>query len=178
MSPHFYILCTTMSPHLYILCTNHVPIPLHTMCNHIPTPLHTVCNHVPTPLHTVSNNVPTPPHTMCNHVPTPLQYVALWGHGYTPLWLLHSNVRDFNTRFCHVLKISVAESTPEMGPSTKQTFCFSPNILVRAIHLSLIYPLTARVVGAPQMILQPVSSIFPCSPLPSGTCQTPGQSIP
>ena len=31
----------------------------------------------------------------------------------------------------------------------------------------IIYPVTARVVGAPQMISQPVSSIFPCSPLPS-----------
>ena len=31
----------------------------------------------------------------------------------------------------------------------------------------IICPLTARVVGAPQMISQPVSSIFPCSPLPS-----------
>ena len=39
-------------------------------------------------------------------------------------------------------------------------------------------PLTVRVVWAPQMILQPVFSIFPCSPLPSGTCQTPGLSIP
>ena len=42
----------------------------------------------------------------------------------------------------------------------------------------LIYPITARVVGAPQMISQPVFSIFPCSPLPSGTCRTPGMSIP
>ena len=42
----------------------------------------------------------------------------------------------------------------------------------------LIYPLTARVVGAPQMISKPVSSMFPCSQLPSGTCQTPGLSIP
>ena len=41
-----------------------------------------------------------------------------------------------------------------------------------------INPLTARVVGAPQMILQPVFSIFPCSPLPFGTCQIPGLSIP
>ena len=44
--------------------------------------------------------------------------------------------------------------------------------------ISLIYPSTARVVGAPQMISQPVSSIFPCSPLLSGTWQTPGLSIP
>ena len=41
----------------------------------------------------------------------------------------------------------------------------------------IINPLTARVVGAPQMILQPVFSIFPSS-LPSGTCRTPGLSIP
>ena len=42
----------------------------------------------------------------------------------------------------------------------------------------IINPLTARVVGAPQMILQPVFSICPFSPLPSGTCRTPGLSIP
>ena len=41
-----------------------------------------------------------------------------------------------------------------------------------------IYPLTARVVVAPQMILQPAFSIFPYPPLPSGTCRTPGLSIP
>ena len=42
------------------------------------------------------------------------------------------------------------------------------------IIIIIINALTARVVGAPQMILQPVFSIFPCSPLPSGTCRTPG----
>ena len=42
----------------------------------------------------------------------------------------------------------------------------------------IINPLTARVVGAPQMTLQPVFSIFPCSPLPSGTCRILGLSIP
>ena len=42
----------------------------------------------------------------------------------------------------------------------------------------IINPLTARVAGAPQIILQPVFSICPCSPLPSGTCWTPGLSIP
>ena len=40
----------------------------------------------------------------------------------------------------------------------------------------IINPLTARVVGAPQMILQPDFPIFPCSPLPSGTCRTPGSA--
>ena len=37
------------------------------------------------------------------------------------------------------------------------------------IIIIIIYPLTARVVEAPQMISQPVFSIFPCSPLPPGT---------
>ena len=50
---------------------------------------------------------------------------------------------------------------------------------VGMLHVIIIInPLTARVVGAPQMILQPVFSIFPCSPLPSGTCRTLGLSIP
>ena len=42
----------------------------------------------------------------------------------------------------------------------------------------IIYPLTTRVVGAPQMSSQAVASIFPCSPQPSGTWQTQGLSIP
>ena len=46
------------------------------------------------------------------------------------------------------------------------------------VEIIIINPLTARVIGAPLMISQPVFFIFPCSPLPSGTCQTPGQSIP
>ena len=50
-------------------------------------------------------------------------------------------------------------------------------LLVIDVGIIIISPLTARVVGAPQMILQPVFSIFPCSPLPSGTCRTPGLSI-
>ena len=45
------------------------------------------------------------------------------------------------------------------------------------VVIIIINSLTTRVVGALQMILQPVFSIFPCSPLPSGTCQTPGLSI-
>ena len=41
----------------------------------------------------------------------------------------------------------------------------------------IMNPLTTRVVWAPQMILQPVFSLFPCSPLPSRTWGTPGLSI-
>ena len=51
-------------------------------------------------------------------------------------------------------------------------------VVIMVIIINIINPLTMRVVGAPQMILQPVFSIFPCSRLPSGTCWTPGLSIP
>ena len=37
-------------------------------------------------------------------------------------------------------------------------------IIIIIIIIIIINPLTVRVVGAPQMILQPVYSIFPCSP--------------
>ena len=45
-------------------------------------------------------------------------------------------------------------------------------------HLTLTNPSTVRVVGALQIIPQPVSSVLLCSPLPSGTWRTPGLSIP
>ena len=50
--------------------------------------------------------------------------------------------------------------------------------IIIIIIIIIIYPLTARVVGAPQVISQTVSSIFPYFPLPFGTCRTPGLSIP
>ena len=33
---------------------------------------------------------------------------------YPPLLLLHSDLGDFNTGLCHVMKISIAESNPDM----------------------------------------------------------------
>ena len=42
-------------------------------------------------------------------------------------------------------------------------------VIIIIIIMIIIYPLTVRVVGAPRMILQPVFSIVPCSPLPSKT---------
>ena len=56
-----------------------------------------------------------------------------------------------------------------------------PNMVIYSslhLHPNFTYPVTARALGAPQMISQPVSSIFPCSPLPSGIWRTPGLSIP
>ena len=51
-------------------------------------------------------------------------------------------------------------------------------IIIMQSGSHLIYPITMRVFGALQMISQPVSSIFPFSPLPSGTWGTPGLSSP
>ena len=45
------------------------------------------------------------------------------------------------------------------------------------IIIIIIYPLNARVVVTPQVISQPVSSIFPYFPLPYETWRTPGLSI-
>ena len=49
--------------------------------------------------------------------------------------------------------------------SYEDTFFFLKEVII-IIIIIIIYPLTARVVGAPhvQMISQPVSSIFPCFP--------------
>ena len=51
-------------------------------------------------------------------------------------------------------------------------------IIVIIIIIIIIYSLTARVVGAQRLISQPVSSIFPCPPLPTVIWWTPGLSIP
>ena len=47
------------------------------------------------------------------------------------------------------------------------------SFVIIIIIIIIINPLIARVVGAPQMILQPVFSIFPCSPLSSEACPFP-----
>ena len=64
--------------------------------------------------------------------------------------------------------------------SPKDDLCLSTlaSFIIIIIIVVIINALTVRVVGVPQMILQPVFSIFPCSPLPSGTCRTQGLSIP
>ena len=46
-----------------------------------------------------------------------------------------------------------------------------PDVVSRLIIIIIIKPLTARVVGAPQMIFQTGFSIFPCSPLTLGLAE-------
>ena len=85
---------------------------------------------------------------------------------------------------CGILPGRTTES--DGGPGFKATLspqevflCIKINSHGSHVFLSFftfIYSLTVGVVGAPQMTSQPVSSIFPCSPLPSGTWRTPGLS--
>ena len=49
---------------------------------------------------------------------------------------------------------------------------------ISMFHFIFTYPLTMRVAGAPQITSQPVSSIFPCSPLPSGLGKLQACSFP
>ena len=57
--------------------------------------------------------------------------------------------------------------------------CWTDTTLpVALVTFTVTRPLTSRVIGAPETTSQLVSSIFPCSPLPSGTLRTPGLSIP
>ena len=62
--------------------------------------------------------------------------------------------------------------------SASWIYHFFSHLFITIIIFIFIYPLPARVDGAPRMISQPASSNFPCSPLPSGTWWTPGLSIP
>ena len=51
---------------------------------------------------------------------------------YPPVRQLLSDTGDFNKGVCHVAKIAVAESDPDMGlfNVTNKHFCFCPNVVV------------------------------------------------
>ena len=78
--------------------------------------------------------------------------------------------KDFGRTFDHLFPACMLLLLFLKNPKYKYNFCH--------IIIIMIYPLTTTVVGAPPMILQLVSSILLCSPLPSWTWQTPGPSIP
>ena len=92
--------------------------------------------------------------------------------------MLHSRVRTYcGTRRAVPTRTN---SCARQAVPTQTKSCARRAVSTRVpiINININNPLTARVIGAPKMILQPVFSIFPCSPLPSGTCRTPGLSIP
>ena len=75
-------------------------------------------------------------------------------------------------------KVGLVHTERVKGRQLVQTERVKGRRVVQIIIIIIINPLTARVVGAPQMIWQLVSSIFPCSPLPYRICRTPGLSVP
>ena len=82
------------------------------------------------------------------------------------------------------LRNKIREATESCKASCNTWQSFAHQVLLIVSHkmwliiIIISHPLTMRVVRAPQMIKQPVSSIFPCLPLPYGTKRTPGLSIP
>ena len=82
-----------------------------------------------------------------------------------------------------ILRLSASTSRQNCAlkshfPSAANHQQLSLNLPTDVIIIIVIYSLIARVVGAPQMISQPRSSIFLCSSLPSGTLRLQGQSNP
>ena len=84
-------------------------------------------------------------------------------------------------RRINAIRHYLSEDVTQTNKQTNKLSCAfvrSRFIIIIIIIIIIIYRLTVRIVGAPLMISQPVSSIFPCSPLPSGTWRSPGLSIP
>ena len=111
-------------------------------------------------LHTPSSPLPPTPRPQ-PHIPFPKCSSHYWSKTKDATFHVSSVLVPliFKTRYCVLFFCGPANHV-------KTTAEFA----LRALKFSLfIYPLTARVVGPPQMISQPVSSISPCSPLPSGT---------
>ena len=86
--------------------------------------------------------------------------------------LLHQLISSPETHIHYLRRLTKPTTTNRIKVVTMLSF------VIIIIIIIIINPLIARVVGAPQMILQPVFSIFPCSPLSSETWRTPGLSIP
>ena len=74
--------------------------------------------------------------------------------------------------------MSGAEPVDKPSTSTEFIIIIINNSIIIISSSSSSDPLAARIVWAPQMILQPVCSIFLCSPQPSGTWRSRGRSIP
>ena len=57
---------------------------------------------------------------------------------YPLLWQLHSDCGDFHDGVCHVMKISTAESNPDMRLLPRQTFCSRPDGLATASKMPVL----------------------------------------
>ena len=92
--------------------------------------------------------------------------------------LTNLNTETRNMR-CHCSFVPLSSAFRQNKTQrTKPKSTWNSSLLKLCHHHLISYPITANAVGAPQMMSQPVSDIFLCSPLPSGTWRTPGLSIP
>ena len=57
---------------------------------------------------------------------------------YSPLRLLYSDFGDFSNGVCHVNKIIIAKSNPDIELLTQQTFCVSHSILLADTKIIMI----------------------------------------
>ena len=76
---------------------------------------------------------------MCSRFPTPaytLSYIHV--QFYPPLRQLHYDFGDFSKGVCLVKKIAKADSNPDRGLSTGQTFRFSTNVEAGATEMPIM----------------------------------------
>ena len=95
-------------------------------------------------------------------------------------WMVGQNTRTSQVIFLIQWPETVFKTKKHKKHSTSHAFILNIYVVIFLciIIIIIIYCLTAKVVGAQQIILQPVSSIFPCFPLPTGTWRTQGLSSP
>ena len=140
-----------VSTHLYTQSYPQVrsfPTPVHTIlptsekfphtCTH---PSYPQLNGFHTSVHTIISTSEKFPHT-CTHPSYP-QLNGFHTPAHTiiptsavlvlPLQQLHSE-----NRVCHVVKITIAESDPDLGLFTQQTFWFIPDVLAKDVQMPIM----------------------------------------
>ena len=100
----------------------------------------------------------------------------------------HTHTQTYTHTHKHMYDAKKCEWVSEIALLWKDACYLSkrPTIVMDgcAVEIIIFYPLTTRIVGVPQTISQPVSSIFPCSPPPSSylffclPCRLPPFTVP
>ena len=64
-----------------------------------------------------------------------LSYIQM--QGYQSLRQLHFDSRDHNSGVCHVMKITIAESNPDVGFEHNKRFALTPKIWLQSLRCQL-----------------------------------------
>ena len=89
--------------------------------------------------------------SVCNRFPTPVHTVTHTSAVLSPHWQLHSDFGNFNSGVCHVLKMTTAESAPDMGHN--KFAALSPTFWPEPMTMSAASPL----IGTSSVLSPPVS---------------------